>query len=515
MGQAYEQLLKKIKEITCLNEILELLTWDLETGMPIGADEARADQMGVVSELSHQLSTSEEYLQLIKASEEELAEEKKSGSEVKSSSPYDLHNLDVKADLLRKVRRDADNNSKVPASVASALTAACSKAQSVWMKARQNNDFASFREPLERVVELCRAKAEALGYKEHIYDALLDVYEPGLTTAQVSKVFGELRGSLVSLVSRIAKAKQPQLRVINKIYPIELQRRFCHRIMSDMGYDWTRGKVDDVIHPFCCSFSTRDVRVTNNFSEQAVTKAMFTALHETGHALYEQGSPSEWTHTPLEGGASMAVHESESRLWENIIGRSKAFWEFYYPVFKSYFPAQTAGVDLEEFYKAVNYVTPSFIRTEADEVTYSLHIMLRFELEKALIEGSLAVKDLPEAWNSAMSDYLGIVPNTDTEGCLQDVHWSSGLFGYFPAYALGNLIGAQTWQALKKDVGDTDEVLRHGQLGTIRNWLHDHIYVYGQRLYPTELLKVATGEQLEAGPFVDYLEKKYGALYNL
>lgn len=515
MGRAYEKLLKKIKEITCLKEILELLTWDLETSMPIGADEARAEQMGVVSELAHRLSTSQEYRQLIQASEEELAQEKRSGLSLESSSPYDLHNLDVKADLLRKVRREADNDSKVPSSVASALTAACSKAQSVWMEARQNNDFASFREPLERVVELCRAKAEALGYQDHIYDALLDVYEPGLTTAQVSQVFGQLRGHLVSLVSRITQAKQPQLRVVNKNYPIELQRRFCHRLMSDMGYDWMRGKVDDVIHPFCCSFSTRDVRVTNNFSEQAVTKAMFTALHETGHALYEQGSPSQWTHTPLEGGASMAIHESESRLWENIIGRSHAFWEFYYPVFKSYFPAQTAGVDLEEFYKAINYVTPSFIRTEADEVTYSLHIMLRFELEKALIEGSLAVKDLPEAWNNAMSDYLGIVPQTDSEGCLQDVHWSSGLFGYFPAYALGNLIGAQTWQALKKDLGDTEEILRHGQLGAIRNWLHDHIYVYGQRLYPGELLKVATGESLAAGPFVDYLEKKYGAPYNL
>ncbi|MGM9998667.1 MAG: carboxypeptidase M32 [Candidatus Bruticola sp.] len=515
MGQAYESLLKKVKEISCLNEILELLTWDLETGMPIGADEARADQMAVISELSHKLSISEEYLTLLKEAETEFEEEKKRGAADGDASPYGLYNAKVKADLLRRVRRSADKDTKVPASIAAELTAACSKAQSAWMKARQNNDFSSFREPLERVVELCRAKAEALGGSEHPYDSLLDIYEPGLTAAQVSKVFGELRGHLVSLVSRIAQAAPPQMGVVSRIYPTDMQRRFCHRLMCDMGYDWKRGKVDEVIHPFCCSFSTRDVRVTNNFSENAVTKAMFTALHETGHALYEQGSPAEWTHTPLEGGASMAVHESESRLWENIIGRSRAFWEYYFPVFQAYFPVQTAGANLDEFYRAINCVTPSFIRTEADEVTYSLHVMLRFELEKALIEGTLQVKDLPEAWNSAMSDYLGIVPPTDSEGCLQDVHWSSGLFGYFPAYALGNLIGAQTWQALKRDLGDTDDILRHGQLGLIRQWLHDHIYVHGQRYYPAELLKQALGEELQATPFINYLENKYTELYRL
>ncbi|MGM9991345.1 MAG: carboxypeptidase M32 [Candidatus Bruticola sp.] len=515
MGKAYESLLKKVKEINCLNEILELLTWDLETGMPVGADEARAEQMAVVSELAHKLSVSAEYLTALHEAEAEFEEEKRQGEAQLETSPYSLSNFSVKADLLRRLRRSADKDTKVPASVAAELTAACSKAQSAWMKARQNNDFDSFCGPLERVIELCRAKAEALGGAEHPYDALLDIYEPGLTASQVSRVFGELRGHLISLVKRIAQADPPKMGIVNRLYPVDMQRRFCHRLMCDMGYDWTRGKVDEVIHPFCCSFSTRDVRVTNNFSENVVTKALFTALHETGHALYEQGSPAEWTHTPLEGGASMAVHESESRLWENIIGRSRAFWEYYFPIFQAYFPAQTSGTNLDEFYQAINCVTPSFIRTEADEVTYSLHVMLRFELEKALIEGSLKAKDLPEAWNSAMSDYLGIVPFTDSEGCLQDVHWSSGLFGYFPAYALGNLIGAQTWQALKLDLGDTDEILRCGKLGLIRQWLHDHIYVYGQRLYPAELLKRALGKELEAAPFVDYLERKYTELYHL
>ena len=531
---AYKELLEKVKEIACLNEILEFLTWDLEVGMPVGADQARADQMGVVSKLAHALSTAPEYAGLLEKAEAELKEEQAAAEKNTceneqqgqaegscatsvggSDSPYSLDNLEVKAHLLRKVRRSVDSNAKVPQEVASELTAAVSKAQSVWMQARQNNDFASFREPLEKVVELCRKKAQALGYEEHIYDALLDVYEPGLTVSQVSKVFGGLRPKLVSLVERIKKAKAPERRVVSREYPVKIQKQFCHRIMTDMGYDWTRGRLDPVLHPFCCSFSTRDVRVTNNWNAKDVTKATFTALHETGHAIYEQGSPVEWTHTPLEGGASMAIHESESRLWENIIGRSHAFWEYYYPIFQSYFPAQTEGVGLEEFYRAINYVTPSFIRTEADEVTYSLHIMLRFELEKALIEGSLEVKDLPKAWNEAMQDYLGITPPTDSQGCLQDVHWSSGLFGYFPAYALGNLIGAQTWAAVKKDLGDTEAILRAGQLGKIRGWLQEHIYAWGQRLYPNELLRVAVGGDLKAQPFVDYLENKYSQIYDI
>lgn len=511
---AYEELLKKIKQIACLNEINEFLTWDLEVGMPVGAEEARADQAAVVAELAHNLSVDPSLAALLCDSERELMREVSDPSFEEKPAPS-LYNRGVKTHLLRRVRRMVDQNAKVPAAIASELTAACSKAQSVWMRARKNNDFEAFRPELERVVGLCRRKAEAIGYKEHIYDALLDIYEPGLTVAEVSRVFGELRIKLTNLVKRIAEAEKPNLRIIKQEYPVDIQRQLCRRIMTDMGYDWTRGRLDEVIHPFCCSFSTRDVRVTNKFKADSVTAAIFTALHETGHALYEQGSPVEWTHTPLEGGTSMAVHESESRLWENIIGRSRAFWEHYFPVFKSYFPAQTLGAELDEFYAAINNVTPSFIRTEADEVTYSLHVMLRFELEKALIEGSLQVKDLPEAWNQAMKDYLGIVPETDTQGCLQDVHWPSGLFGYFPAYALGNLIGAQTFEAMKRDLGDTDEILRQGKLGTIRQWLQEHIYVWGQRLYPAELLREATGQSLSAEPFVNYLEEKYSRLYKL
>ena len=513
MASAYEQLLKQLRRIGCLREISELLNWDLETGMPVGADEARADQAGVVAELEHSLSVDPHFIKLLEDAEEEASHECTAASV--GDSPYALDNPAVKAHLLRLVRRDVDKNRRIPSELAADLTAACSKAQSVWLKARQAKDFSMFKESLEQVVELCRREAECIGYKGHIYDALLDIYEPGMTTAEIDKVFSELRPALVDLVSRIAKARKPELRLIERKYPVSIQRAFCHRIMTDMGYDWTRGKLDDVVHPFCCSFSTRDVRVTNNFSETAVTKAMFTALHETGHAIYEQGSPKEWIHMPLEGGASMAVHESESRLWENIIGRSRAFWEHYYPVFKSYFPAQTEGIGLDEFHKAVNYVVPSFIRTEADEVTYSLHIMLRFELEKALIDGSLDVKDVPEAWNSAMHDYLGIVPPDDALGCLQDVHWPSGLFGYFPAYALGNLIGAQTFEAMGRDLGDMDEVMRAGELGKIRGWLNSHIYVWGQRLYPAELLKEALGVSLSAQPFIDYLNRKYGVLYGL
>lgn len=510
MGSAYERLLVEVKRLGCLREVLELLTWDLEVGMPIGAEQARADQNETISHLAHELLVSPHLRQLLEEAEREAAPEL--GSEDKD--PYSLQRPEIRAHLLRRVRREIEKNTRVPSQVASQLTAAAAKAQSVWLKARQAKDFGLFQEALERVVELCRQQAECIGYQGHIYDALLDIYEPGMSTAQVDKLFSQLRPRLVDLVKRIAKAPAPSKKVLERSYPVSVQRNFCQRLMIDMGYDWTRGRVDDVVHPFCASFSTSDVRVTNHFREDCVTKALFTALHETGHALYEQGSPAAWLHTPLEGGASMAVHESQSRLWENIVGRSRPFWEHYYPIFQAYYPAQTAGIGVEEFYKAINSVQPSFIRIEADEVTYSLHIMLRFELEKALIEGSLEVKDLPAAWNEAMRDYLGVVPPDDGQGCLQDVHWPSALFGYFPTYALGNLIGAQIWQVMGRDL-DLDSLLRQGELGKLRQWLESRLYRWGQCLYPQELLQEVLGQELSAQPFIDYLEAKYAPLYNL
>lgn len=496
--KAVELLKEKLKTVYCLRETVELLNWDQETMMPPAASSARADQVGAVAELAHQLFTAKEIGEYLQQAQD-------AGVEPNSADGR----------LLRKVRREYERETLVPQKLAADLAAASAASRDAWMKARQANDYEIFRPWLEKVVELTRQIAKCYCPAGNLYDALLDGYEPGLKTAEVARVFAGLREGLVDLVKRIAKAKQVDDSVVLLPYSVDKQEQFVRSVITDMGYDWQRGRLDEVVHPFCCSFSTRDVRITTAYREQELAKAVFGAIHETGHALYEQGSPAEWVHTPLEGGASMGMHESQSRMWENIIGRSLPFWHYYFPKLQSVFPEQLAKCQLSEFYRAINKVQPTLIRTEADEVTYNLHIMLRFELEQALIEGSLDTRQLPEVWNKAMEEYLGIRPSDDLTGCLQDVHWSLGLIGYFPTYALGNLISAQVWQSLCQQVGNVEDKLQKGDLASIRNWLQEHIYVHGSSLLPEELIQQATRRSLEAQPFLDYLNAKYGAIYHL
>ncbi len=492
------KLKEKLKSIYCLREVSELLSWDQETYMPEGAAEARADQMAVVSELAHQQFISPEMGRLIEEAQQE----------VEDPQSEEGH-------LVRKVAREYKREHQVPQSLVAKLASAVSRAQTAWVKARAEGKFSLMQDEIEQVLDYVRQTADYYGYQEHIYDALLEGYEPGCTTSQITQIFSALRPHLVDLVSRI-KAKGPNDHsLLTQTFPIATQRLFTRQISTDMGYDWSRGRTDDVIHPFCASFSTRDVRITNIFIEDELSRGIFGAMHETGHALYEQGSPARWIHSPLEGGASMGWHESQSRLWENIIGRSLPLWEHYYPQLQKLFPEQLKADGLQEFYKAINLVEPSFIRTEADEVTYNLHIMLRFEMEKALIEGSIAVKDVPEIWNEAMHSYLGIVPHNDREGCAQDVHWPLGLFGYFPSYALGNLRSAQVWETMCAAMPGIKEELRQGHLTVLRDWLQEHVYCWGARLLPNELMLKVTGEELRPEPFVRYLENKYSAIYNL
>ncbi|MBQ7569086.1 carboxypeptidase M32, partial [bacterium] len=493
-----QKLKEEIRPIFCLRAVAELLSWDQETYMPKGAAQARAEQSATISKLSHSLLCSPAMGELIE----------KAQAEIEDPNSEDGH-------LLRLIRTEYERERKVPSELVSKLSEACSKAQNAWVEARAQGKFALMQNEIADVISYTRECAEYYGYKDHIYDAMLDYYEPGTTVAQLDKVFTELRPHLVSLVSRIKNAPLPEHTLWKQKYPIKNQRIFANNISSAMGYNWDYGRTDDVIHPFCASFSTRDVRITNTYKEFEPTRSLFTALHETGHALYEQGSPESWRHTPLEGGTSMGWHESMSRLWENVIGRSLPFWEYFFPRYKDLFSEQLESCDLPLFYRAVNEVTPSFVRTEADEVTYNLHIMLRYELEKELLSGALQVKDIPEAWNESMKAYLGIVPSNDKEGCAQDVHWPLGLIGYFPSYALGNIRSAQVWETLKADIPDIDSELRRGNLLIIRDWLAKHIFCWGRRLLPNELQQQVVGKELCADAFISYLETKYSTIYKI
>ncbi len=495
----YLQKLKdELRPIYCLRAVSELLSWDQETYMPKGAASARAEQSAAISKISHGLLCSPEMGELIANAQ----------AEIKDPTSEDAH-------LVRLAAIEYDRERKVPAELVAKLSEACSKAQTAWVDARAQGRFALMQNEIADVVNYTRECAEFYGYKDHIYDAMLEYYEPGTTVAQLDKVFSELRPHLVSLVSRIKEAKAESHDLWKQKYPIKNQRIFANLISSAMGYNWNNGRTDDVIHPFCCSFSTQDVRITNTYKEYEPTRSLFTALHETGHALYEQGSPECWQHTPLEGGTSMGWHESQSRLWENIVGRSLPFWEYFYPRYRELFSEQLETCELPLFYRAINEVHPSFIRTEADEVTYNLHIMLRYELEKSLLDGTLQVKDIPEAWNESMKSYLGIIPSHDGEGCAQDVHWPLGLIGYFPSYALGNIRSAQVWERLRRDIPQIDDELRRGNLLIVRDWMAKHVYCWGRRLLPNELQLEAVGQELRAEPFVAYLENKYKDIYKL
>lgn len=493
-----QKLKEELRPIYCLRAVSELLSWDQETYMPIGAASARAEQAAAVSKISHSLFCNPAMGELIGNAK----------AEIEDSQSEDAH-------LVRLAALEYERESKVPAELVAKLSEACSKAQTAWVEARAKGKFSLMQNELADVISYTRECAEFYGYKDHIYNAMLEYYEPGTAVAQLDKVFAELRPHLVTLAAKIKEAPTQPHGLWKQKYPIKQQRIFANLISSSMGYSWEHGRTDDVVHPFCCSFSTRDVRITNTYKEYEPTRSLFTALHETGHALYEQGSPERWQHTPLEGGTSMGWHESQSRLWENIVGRSLPFWEYFYPRYKELFSEQLETCDLMQFYRAINEVKPSFIRTEADEVTYNLHVMLRYELEKALLDGSLQVKDIPEAWNESMKSYLGIVPAHDGEGCAQDVHWPMGLIGYFPSYALGNIRSAQVWETLRRDLPAIDKELRRGNLLLIRDWMAEHVYCWGRRLLPNELQMQVVGAELDAIPFVRYLETKYTDIYKL
>jgi carboxypeptidase Taq len=476
----------------------------MHTYMPERGVQARSEQSAFLARLSHQKETAPEIGELL---------DKLGSTNENPMGSTDLAENDRR--LLRAVHRDFHHATRLPAELVSEIARVTSVAQSVWAEARKKSDFSLFKPHLEKIVDLNLQVSDALGYEDHPYDALLDQYEPEIRTADVSRVFTQLREALVPLVRKIKDAKQVDDSVVHKQYPADQQERFSHRVLKALEFDLARGRLDVSAHPFTIGLSGDDVRITTRFTEDLLSSALFSTVHEAGHAFYEMGQNRDFFGTRLASATSLGIHESMSRFWENVVGRSRAFWSYFYPILKEEFPEQLSGVDLEHFYRAINKVEPSLIRVEADEVTYSLHVILRFELERMLIGRELSVSDLPSAWHEQSRDLLGIVPENDATGVLQDIHWSGGSIGYFPTYALGNVYGLQFVSRMRKDVPDMDTRIRHGEFSPLRDWVDTNVHQHGRSRTPAELCEEITGEPMNARYFIDYLTAKYTDIYKL
>lgn len=492
MSSDLAKLKSRLADVNALHAAIAIMDWDQQTHMPKGGAEARAQHVGILSRMTHETFTSDETQRLVEAAEPE--------------------NEDDRA-LIRIVQRQLKLRTKIPTDLVAEKSRLSSIAHEDWVKARAANDFPAFAPTLERMFEIAREEAEHLGYTEHIYDALLDQFEEGATAADAQSMFDGIRERQKNLIA--ATQAQPKIddKVLYGEWDIAKQREFTETIVKAIGFDFERGRQDTAPHPFCTGWSVGDIRLTTRFKDY-LGSAIFGSLHEAGHGMYEQGSPKEWDLTPLAGGVSLGVHESQSRTWENIVGRSKAFWSFFLPQLQTHFPA-ISGLDLDTFYRTINKVEPTFIRVEADELTYNMHVMVRFEIECAILTGKLAVKDMPEAWNAKYEEYLGIRPKTDREGCLQDVHWSMGAIGYFPTYTMGNLLSYQIWRALQKDVPDTDTLMAKGDFAPIHGWLLEKVYRQGSKYTPKDLIQRVTGKPMDPTDYLDGLEAKYSEIYNL
>jgi carboxypeptidase Taq len=490
-----------LAEVSDLTHAALLLEWDQETYMPPGGVQSRAEQLSTLLRISHVRFTSDEVGGMLDDIDGKL-----------DGEPFDSDD----ASLIRVTRRDYEEARKIPAELVSECAMAGSTARPVWEKARHDHDFALFAPYLEKNVELNRRIADALGYEDRPYDALLNRSEPGMKTSELEAIFAELKAAIVPLVSEIARHDGAvDDGVLHRGFDTDLQVSYALEVVKRLGYDLEHGRQDISTHPFSSGFGPDDVRITTRVSRDFFNECLFGSIHESGHAMYEQGMGREIARTPLYGGASPGVHESQSRLWENLVGRSRAFWQHFYPSLRSVFPESLKGVDEEAFYRAVNKSYPSLIRVEADEVTYNLHILLRFELENEMLEGRLKVADLPEAWRAGIKSYLGLEVPDDRVGALQDIHWSYVSFGIFPGYTIGNLIGAQLMEKVRADVPDLDAQIARGDFTALLGWLRKNVHRHGRKFTPNELLERATGRPLTAKPWISYVQRKFGALYGL
>jgi carboxypeptidase Taq len=495
----YHELHELSKTCSAYQSIQYLLEWDQETYMPSQAADFRATQCALIAGHGHKLRTSPKFSQLLK----QLIN-------LESGQISDPSLSDPQKAALREWRRDFMKAVKLPISFVKTMALTSSQACHAWSLAKKESNFKAFAPFLEKIVKLNQKKAKLLGYTDHPYDALLDLYEPDMTSHRLTQLFDRLKIALSSLVKKTTGPIDN--RFLKQEFSPEVQMQFGKKLLRSMGFNPESSRLDISSHPFCCPISPYDTRMTTRIHSEDLMSNIFSVIHEGGHGLYHQGLPIESFGSPLAESVSLGIDESQSRFWETRIGRSLPFWKYFYPELQQAFP-QLKAVTLEQFYPAINIVQPSFIRVEADEVTYGLHVIIRFEIEKALIEGSLRVKDLPKVWNEKMHDYLGITPANDAQGCLQDIHWSLGMMGYFPTYVLGNLYASQFFTQFEKAHPDWQARVAKGDLAFINQWLHTHIHQWGRHYTPDELAERITGRPLDETAFVNYLTEKYQAIY--
>ncbi|MGL4730025.1 MAG: carboxypeptidase M32 [Clostridium sp.] len=500
MEQKYKSQIGKLKEvvkkINYFSYISGLAYWDMAVNMPKEAGESRGETLGFLSSEVYKLVTNDETYKLL--------------CELEKIS--DL-TLEEKA-MVRNLKEESDKTKKIPEDMYKSFSVDAAKSGMAWEEAKAKSDFSIFMPHLEKMVDYKRKFANFYGYEKHPYDALLNEYEMGMTVEKLDVVFASLRDEIVKILSKVKQSKvNINEDILKGNFSIEKQKKLEKYLLDLIGYDHiNKGRIDSSEHPFTINFSNKDVRITNHYHEDNFYSAMYSAIHEGGHAIYEQQINDNLEEYGIQGGASMGIHESQSRFYENIIGKSKAFLNLVYPKIQEIFK-EFKDVSFDDFYKACNTACPSLIRTEADELTYSLHVIIRYEIEKELIKGDIEVKDLKEIWNNKYEEYLGIRPQNDSEGILQDMHWSDGGFGYFPSYALGNIYGAQFLNVALKDMPNLYSEIEKGNLNEMKSWLKENIHQYGQLYKPVELLEKVTGEQLDSKYFVEYLQNKFKDIY--
>ncbi|CAG7648456.1 carboxypeptidase M32 [Paenibacillus allorhizosphaerae] len=494
----FKQYLKKMKSY---EEAVGLIYWDMRTGAPKKGIAQRSEVVGELSGELFKMSVSERMGAFLDYFNDPQVHEKLDRTERR---------------IVSECKKEYDRSKKIPPEKYQEYVVLTSQSESAWEDAKHNADYASFQPFLEKIVAMNHEFIELWGYEGHKYNTLLDMYEPGMTVEKLDQVFGALREKAVPLLAAIeASTHKPDTSILRQQFDVAKQKKFSLYILEQMGYDFEAGRLDETVHPFATGLNPGDVRITTRYLPDDVNSALFGTIHEGGHALYEQNISANLIGTPLCTGTSMGIHESQSRFWENMIGRSRPFWSRYFGDLQRNYSGQFDGATVEQFYRATNEVKPSLIRIEADELTYNLHIMVRYEIEKALFSGAVKVADLPEVWNEKYKEYLGVTPSHNGEGVLQDVHWSGGAFGYFPSYALGNMYAAQFMRTIKRELGDFDGLVAAGNLLPIKNWLSDKIYQYGKLLTPSEIVLQVTGEELNPDYLVEYLTEKYSDIYKL
>lgn len=499
----YDQLTGELTKIALFGSCGSVLGWDEQSNMPPKGGEHRANQLSLLAGLGHKMATAPELGDLI--------------GELEALQSFDDPET-PEAVVISEARREYNRATKLPQSLVEEMSKVTSLGQQAWVEARKFKDFSAFQPWLEKIIGLKREEAKAIGYEEdgQPYDALLDAYEPGAKTAEVDAVFTAFRGPLVELLQEIQNSSvKTEISILERSYPIEQQNKFAIEAATAIGFDFDAGRLDIAAHPFCSGFGPGDCRLTTRYDEHHFPGAFFGTLHEAGHGIYEQGLDPEWYGTALGESASLGIHESQSRMWENLVGRSEPFWHFFYSRAQEYFPGAIGDVSRDDFHRAINGVHPSFIRVEADEVTYNLHIMLRFELEQQLISGELEAADVPAVWDEKFTESFGITPPDVSQGCLQDVHWGHGLIGYFPTYSLGNMYASQIFNQAEQELGNLNDMFSQGEFLPLKEWLNKNIHKHGRRYKSNRLVELVTGETLSHEPLLAHLRNRFAPLYNL